>query len=623
MKKGIVLKLFLLTTALCSLILATIFIGQVVFFKGFYVERKTDKLKENMISFKENYNKNGRNTNAIIKMKDRFYEDHNSWITILDENGLIQGENEFSIIISNDYENYYGKAQNEVPIKKFTVPLYNSININEFWNEPTLLQEGMYVNLYGYERDETFIPVEIFSTSLMESIDNSILKKTFYVDQHQFDRSKDGKQNQGRPLTPVMVDYYTAGVIEKVNVPDFGAVSKSLTANALFTKKINELQAEILSDTFSSAVSEGGSALTVRDFTDNGIKYRLLIQPFKNMEGKTEYIFTMTSLQPLDEAIGMMKDYYVYLILFVLLLVLLAAFYYSKKIARPLLQINRTTQKIANLDFSEKLPITSNDEIGAISENINILSETLQSHIDQLNQDIEKERQLENTRKQFISGVSHELKTPLSVMQSCISILKDGVASHKKDYYFAAMEKEVGKMDRLIVDMLELAKLESGTFKIKLESFFINELIAYICKTLAPEMEKKDLQLSMDLPQVKVLADELRIEQVLANFMMNAIRHSPAGESIFVTVAEENERVKISIENTGVSIPESELHKVWDRFYRSDPSRQRSESQGGTGLGLSISKNILQMHQTEFGVTNTQKGVLFYFYLKLVPVTTR
>ncbi|NMD71234.1 HAMP domain-containing protein [Bacillus sp. DNRA2] len=615
MRKGIVLKLFLLTSALCSLILATIFIGQTMFFKGFYVERKTDELKKNMSSFKQSYVKNGKNTKAIIELKDRFYEDHNSWITILDENGLIQGENEFSFIVSNDFANYYGKAPSEVPIKKFSVPLYNSMNINDFWNEPTRLKEGMYVNIYGYKRGETFIPVEIVSTSMLESIENNVLKKTFNEYLGQLNKSVTDNQNQAPPRIHADENYFTTGVIEKVNVPDFGSVSKSLTANALFTKKINELQAEILSDTHSSGNLTGDSAFMVRDFTDNGIKYRLLIQPFKNVEGKTEYIFTMTSLQPLDEAVGMMKDYYVYLILFVLLLVLLAAFYYSKKIARPLLQINRTTQKIANLDFSEKLPITSNDEIGAISENINILSETLQTHIDQLKQDIEKERQLENTRKQFISGVSHELKTPLSVMQSCISILKDGVASHKKDYYFAAMEKEVGKMDQLIVDMLELAKLESGTFKIKLESFYINELLAYICKTLAPEMEKKDLQLTMNLLQVKVMADELRIEQVLTNFMMNAIRHSPDGEKIFVTVAEENERVKISIENTGVLIPASDLNKVWERFYRSDPSRQRSQVQGGTGLGLSISKNILLMHETEFGVYNTKKGVLFYFYL--------
>ncbi|MBJ8154550.1 HAMP domain-containing protein, partial [Bacillus cereus] len=128
-------------------------------------------------------------------------------------------------------------------------------------------------------------------------------------------------------------------------------------------------------------------------------------------DGATTYIFVMTSLQPVDEAVQMIQDYYMYIIVFVLILVLFTSFYYSKGIAKPLLRINNTTKKMANLDFSEKIPITSKDEIGALSSNINTLSNTLHSHINQLQQDIEKEKQLENTRKEFIAGVSHELKT--------------------------------------------------------------------------------------------------------------------------------------------------------------------------------------------------------------------
>ncbi|MEH7244614.1 HAMP domain-containing sensor histidine kinase, partial [Bacillus sp. JJ269] len=330
-------------------------------------------------------------------------------------------------------------------------------------------------------------------------------------------------------------------------------------------------------------------------------------------DGSFTYIFTMASLQPVDEAIQMVKDYYIYFIGFVVVLILLASFYYSKQIAKPLLRINDRTKQIAQLDFTERIPITSKDEIGELSNNINILSNKVHTHIEQLEQDIEKERKLENTRKEFISGVSHELKTPLSIMKSCISILKDGVAEHKKEYYFQAMEKEVDKMDMLILDMLELAKFESGTYKMKIDTFYIDGVIKHICAQLLLEIEKKELHVYKNISPTQVIANQLRIEQVIVNFITNAIRYTPNKEDIIISTIDEPNRVKICIENKGAHIEEDQLDKIWDRFYRVDTARQRS--QGGTGLGLAISKNILELHEAEYGVNNTVDGVLFHFYL--------
>ncbi len=597
MRMGILTKLFLLTTALCTFIVAAIFIGQMIFFKSFYVDKKTNEIQLQMEAFQKNYRKNSRNHQQLMKFKDQFYNDYNSWITVLDGNGNVKGENDFSIEIrTNDSE------KSDLTQDSLVVPLYTLMNVNDIWNNTSFFKEGMSVKLFGLKQGKTLIPIELNSSFPIPMKNDQLQKK--------YNSYKPENEATGSS------DYYSAtGIITKVSLPKFGSVSKSLTTNDLFLDQIREFQAELLSKQPTTAVSsEGNSTLMIRNFEKNGVKYKLLIQPFKSDDGSTEYIFSMTSLQPLDEAVNMMKDYFIYLVMFVFILIFLASFYFSRKIANPLLQINETTKRIAGLDFSEKLPIRSNDEIGTLSENINLLSDTIQSYIIKLRLDIEKERQLENTRKQFISGVSHELKTPLSVMQSCVSILKDGVASHKKDYYFAAMEKEVEKMDQLIVDMLELAKLESGTYKMDMGTFFINETIAYLCRTLAIEIGRKQLQLTLKLLPIEVVANERRIEQVLTNFIINAIKHTPEGEKIFITMTEENERVKIAIENTGVSIPTEDLGKVWDRFYRNDPSRKRT--QGGTGLGLAISKNILELHHAEYGVHNTKRGVLFYFYLK-------
>ena len=175
------------------------------------------------------------------------------------------------------------------------------------------------------------------------------------------------------------------------------------------------------------------------------------------------------------------------------------------------------------------------------------------------------------------------------------------------------MEDEVKRMDLLIVDMLELAKYESGTYTMDMDSFYIDAVIERVCTKLAADINAKQLHLDMSLKPVEVLANERRIEQVVVNFLSNAIRYTPEQESILVSILEDGETVKVCIENKGAHIHGEQLEKIWDRFYRGEPSRKRST--GGTGLGLSISKKILEMHGVPYGVTNTPNGVLFYFHL--------
>lgn len=205
------------------------------------------------------------------------------------------------------------------------------------------------------------------------------------------------------------------------------------------------------------------------------------------------------------------------------------------------------------------------------------------------------------------------MKTPLSVIQSCLSILKDGVASHKRDYYFAAMEDEVRRMDVLIADMLELAKYESGTYKMEMESFDIAAVLERMCAKFASEIAGKQLQLQTHLQPFEVVANQRRIEQVIVNFLTNAIRYTPERQGIIVSTMEERDTIQMCIENKGAHIPDEQLEKIWDRFYRGEPSRERST--GGTGLGLAISKKILELHGVPYGVTNTAEGVMFYFHL--------
>ncbi|PEO55496.1 two-component sensor histidine kinase [Bacillus toyonensis] len=590
MKKGIVLKLFILTTALCTLILITIFIGQTIFFKQYYANRKVNDIKKNIQSFEKAYVKAGNDVDAIQELEQNFYQENTTWVTTLDKIGNIKYANEFSLEIQLDPNQNKTFSQRLIQI-----PLYSFIDLEDIQRVKYSLEQDSHIIIDGVQEGDAVVPAMLTIKEKNFGLENKQLSERLYGPKAAYLKER--------------AQLYLAGSIKKVQLPEGTVGTNSIYRNRVFIDRIKQFQVDLILNQNPSNIT----STEIVDYEENDIKYKLLIKPTIDADGKENYIFAMTSLQPVDEAVQMIKDYYIYLIIFVLILIVLISFYYSKKIAKPLLQINDTTKKIAGLDFSETIPITTKDEIGDLSQNINTLSKALHSYINQLQQDIEKEKQLENTRKEFIAGVSHELKTPLSIMKSCISILEDGVASNKKDYYFKAMSKEVDKMDMLIIDMLELAKFESGTYKMEMDVFHIDEMIDYICEQLTSDITAKQLHVHKQLSKIEVVANPHRIEQVITNFITNAIRYTPEHENIIISTIEENERVKVCIENKGAHIAPEHLEKIWDRFYRGDTSRQRSK--GGTGLGLAISRNILDLHGVEYGVLNTEDGVLFFFYL--------
>lgn len=604
MKRGIVFKLFLLTTMLCVLILATIFVGQTIFFKQFYINKKVGDLESNLTVFEKAYRKNSHDRAKIQQLEKEFAEENNAWITILDQYGHLKHRNDFyfEVQLNEDYQTMVGMKTIKVPL--YVIDEENPVQLSE-----SLLKNSQ-VYLIGILKESQLTPIEMIIENETYTNPNLLEKSLTY-------RNKRLYKKIGRPREKLKELYasnensdmvHLEGKIINFQFPQSNDLSSAIYSNSLFLEQIKDFQNKLLLD----ELDYQSFSTQLRNYEQNDIKYNILIA---KSDETNSFIFSMTSLQPVDEAVQMIEEYYIYIVAFVFLLIVLASFYYSVKIAKPLLMINRKTEKIANLDFSETIAVHSQDEIGDLSRNINLLSHRLSMYIEQLQQDIEKEKKLENTRKEFISGVSHELKTPLSIMKSCITILRGNVANHKKEYYFDALEKEVDNMDLLIIDMLELAKYESGTYKMKMSSFYIQSLLEEICEKLMPEIQHKQLQIETHFLQIEVVANQRLIEQVLTNFLTNAIRYSPSQESIIVAIELKGKQVKISVENKGAQIEKEHVEKIWERFYRIDASRKRAE--GGTGLGLAITKNILMLHGVEYGVCNTANGVQFYFYLPI------
>lgn len=350
---------------------------------------------------------------------------------------------------------------------------------------------------------------------------------------------------------------------------------------------------------------------------DGGIKNIVAISPDSS---KGEVLFAMTSLQPVNEAVDVIQDLYLYFCLVAVFIIVILALIYSNMIAKPLVKINKTATRMAHLDFSEKCEVTSSDEIGNVASSLNFLSENLGTALTslkeanaKLEEDIEKERSLERMRKEFVAAVSHELKTPITLIDGYAVGLKDNIfEGEDRDYYLDIIIDEAEKMGNLVSDMLDLSHLESGSFKLVKEKFNLTELIKLTLSKYEAIIDEKKVKVETELLQeVEIFADWNRLEQVLTNYITNSLRHVEDKGTIYVRTVETGDEISIEIENTGSSIPEEDLPKLWDRFYKVDKSRNRRL--GGTGIGLSIVKNILMLHDYDFGAKNTEKGVFFYF----------
>jgi signal transduction histidine kinase len=583
-------------------VIASLFILQTLFFKQYYVHQKVRHVQTAIDEASREDWKDAGDARAAFRNEQRFSQTYNTWIAWLDAFGNLKYSDDFETEV--ELENL--QSAPAISGKQITIPLYTVMNVEAFSGDNPLrvngfIQPGERVAIEGVLIDNRLYPQRIGRNA-------SNLREENRLENEQLVR----KEYEVVPRFRSPIEYHERypnvlvyGTLMQVRTPK--GADESRYTNHLFLERVKAFQADLLYGDIS------GSTDTVRDYEENNVAYKIFVKRLTERSGQSEYLFAMTSLQPVNEATGVMRHYYGYIGLGTLLLVMLASFYYARRIARPLLRMNDATQRMASLDFSDRIPVTTEDEIGSLSRSINELSGLLHGHIIRLEQDIEKEQRLEQTRKEFIAGVSHELKTPLSVIESCLYILKDKPESQKREYYFSAMEDEVRQMNLLIEDMLELAKYESGAYRMETSAFRVDLLLERVCAKLAPELAAKGLRFHTCFVPVEVAANSLRIEQVVVNFLTNAVRYTPEGGDIFMTVVEEQETVKIGLENKGAHIPDDQLDKIWDRFYRGERSRHRST--GGTGLGLAICKQILELHGVPYGAINTDDGVLFYFEL--------
>lgn len=335
-------------------------------------------------------------------------------------------------------------------------------------------------------------------------------------------------------------------------------------------------------------------------------------------------VILRTPMESIQESVNLSNKFYMSIGLMITLVGTIFISFFARKLTKPVVELTEISQRMANLDFDAKYTSGGEDEIGLLGHNFNQMSETLEKTISELKtaniemqKDIEKKEQIDEMRKEFLSNVSHELKTPIALIQGYAEGLADNISDDQesREFYCEVIMDEAQKMNQMVKKLLTLNQLEFGNDQVHMERFDIVSVIKGIIQSSNILVEQVEAQIIFHHQEpIFVWGDEFKVEEVLTNYITNAIHYVKYEKKIDIRCVEEEHRVKIVVFNTGDPIPEEELEKVWIKFYKVDKARTREY--GGNGIGLSIVKAIMESMNQECGVKNFDNGVAFWFTLE-------
>lgn len=359
------------------------------------------------------------------------------------------------------------------------------------------------------------------------------------------------------------------------------------------------------------------------------------IAQYKDPRTQTEYIvlwgaidgtyntFLRSPLESIKESVAVSNRFLLYIGGAVTCICICLVWYFSKRLTDPIKELALLSDKMADLDFNAKYKSGGENEIGELGANFNRMSEKLESTISELKsannslqKDIERKEKLEQMRSDFLGNVSHELKTPIALIQGYAEGLKEGVSddAESREFYCDVIMDEAGKMNQMVRNLLTLNQLEFGDEDIQFERFDVTELIQGVLQSMEIMAQQKEAKVQFrQKDPVYVWADEFKAEQVVRNYVSNAFNHLDGDRVVDVKIIPAGEKVKVTVFNTGTPIPEEDVSHIWEKFYKVDKAHTREY--GGNGIGLSIVKAIMDSFHQEYGVNNYDNGVEFWFEL--------
>lgn len=393
-----------------------------------------------------------------------------------------------------------------------------------------------------------------------------------------------------------------------------------------------ELEKQLLSYIFGwqetpSKIIEEGEEYTIQRMTFGGEEFLLM---YGQLDTGISFIMR-TPIESIRESAKIANRFFAYVGIAGTVAGATIIWLVTGRITKPIKTLNRISEQMVHLDFEAKYDGTAKNEIGMLGENMNKLSESLEQSIselktanNELQRDIEKKEQIDAMRKEFLANVSHELKTPIALIQGYAEGLVEAVSDdpESQKFYCEVIMDEASKMNNMVQKLLTLNQLEFGNDVVTMERFDITALIRNYIQSAAILTKQNEIQVCMDeYPSLYVWGDEFKTEEVFMNYFSNAVNHCAGERKIVVTMEQKEKTIRVGVFNTGAPIPEESLPHLWEKFYKVDKARTREY--GGSGVGLSIVKAIMESMNRDYGVENYENGVLFWFELEVCREETQ
>lgn len=339
-----------------------------------------------------------------------------------------------------------------------------------------------------------------------------------------------------------------------------------------------------------------------------------------------QFITLRISMDSIQSTVGIVNEFYIYEGIAILIGSLFFIYIFSLHITRPIIALNSIIKRMVKMDFSYRANIKSGDELEELGGNINFLSYELEKNMGQLKlsnmklkDEVEKRKKIDELRKEFIASVTHEIKTPVTIINTHAEMILYDLIENKDEekQYLRTIMSEGNNISTLLNELIKLIKLEEKIVDIKMERLDLFNLLMEESSKYKIDLADKKVSLILNLEKdLFVLGDEFKIRQVINNILSNGVSYVENNGELRINLETKGNEGRVEIINTGSSIPEDKLENIWKAFYRVEKSRNRKY--GGTGLGLTIVNGILDRHGSKFGVENIENGVKFWFTLKKI-----